>query len=121
MNESTIKVRLLEMDDFDAVVAIDDKIVKTSRPEYYERKFERLFKSIKNMDVSLVAEEDDGTLIGFIMGELYMGEYGIFKDEATMDTIGVDPDCQHKGIGKMLMSAFVNHLKKLGEAIQMGE
>ena len=28
------------------------------------------------------------------MGELYMGEYGISQEGATLDTIGVDPNCQ---------------------------
>ena len=114
MSETAIKIRLLEAEDFDAVVAIDEKVLKVSRPDYYERKFERLFKSIKVMDISLVAEEEDGTVVGFIMGELYMGEYGIFKDEATIDTIGVDPDKQRKGVGELLMTEFVHHLKRLG-------
>ena len=61
-----------------------------------------------------MAEEEDGTLAGFIMGELYMGEYGIFQEEATLDTIGVDPYCQHKGIGKHLINEFMDHLKTLG-------
>ncbi len=52
--------------------------------------------------------------MGFVMGELYMGEYGIFREEATLDTIGVDPDYQHKGIGKQLIEEFLDHLKRLG-------
>jgi ribosomal protein S18 acetylase RimI-like enzyme len=43
-----------------------------------------------------------------------MGEYGIFQEEATLDTIGVDPDCQQKGIGERLIDEFMLHLKKLG-------
>ena len=45
MNESTTKIRLMQADDFDAVVGIDKKVLKVSRPEYYELKFEKLFKS----------------------------------------------------------------------------
>ena len=37
MNDSTIKIRLMKAEDFDAVVAIDEKVLKVSRPEYYER------------------------------------------------------------------------------------
>jgi predicted N-acetyltransferase YhbS len=113
MNESTIKIRLMKADDFDAVVSIDEKIIKTSRPQYYELKFEKLFQSKDYLPVSLVAEED-GTVVGFIMGELYMGEYGIFQEEATLDTIGVDPDYQHRGIGDQLIREFMDHLKKVG-------
>ena len=60
------------------------------------------------------AEEADGTVVGFVMGELYLGQYGIFQEEATLDTIGVDPSYQHKGIGERLITEFVDHLKKVG-------
>ena len=114
MNEITLKIRLMKAEDFDAVVGIDEKVLKASRQEYYEVKFEKLFKSNDYLPVSLVAEEDDGTLVGFVMGEIYMGEYGIFQEEATLDTIGVDPDYQHKGIGEQLINEFVEHLRKVG-------
>jgi ribosomal protein S18 acetylase RimI-like enzyme len=52
--------------------------------------------------------------VGFVMGELYMGQYGIFQEEATLDTIGVDPDYQHRGIGQQLIKEFVDHLRKVG-------
>ena len=113
MKESTIKIRLMKAEDFDAVVGIDGKVIEASRPEYYEMKFEKLFKSKDYLPVSLVAEED-GKVVGFVMGEIYMGEYGIFQGEATLDTIGVDPDYQHKGIGEQLINEFMDHLKKVG-------
>ena len=114
MNESAIKIRLMKTHDFDAVVGIDEKVLKASRPDYYEMKFEKLFKSKDYLPTSLVAEEEDGTVVGFVMGVLYMGEYGIFQEEATLDTIGVDPHCQHKGLGKQLINEFMDHLKTLG-------
>ncbi len=113
MNESPIKIRLMKAEDFDAVVAIDEKILQTPRREYYEMKFEKLFRSKDYVPVSFVAEKEDGTTVGFVMGELYMGEYGI-QEEATLDTIGVDPDYQNKGTGKRLLDEFVDHLRDLG-------
>jgi predicted N-acetyltransferase YhbS len=114
MNESAIKIRLMKADDFDAVVGIDAKVLKASRPEYYEIKFEKLLKSKDYVPTSLVAVEEDGTVVGFVMGELYVGEYGIFQEAATLDSIGVDPDCQQKGIGERLINEFTEHLKTLG-------
>ncbi len=113
MTADTMKIRLMKAEDFDAVVAIDQKVLKTSRPEYYEVKFEKLFGSTDYLPASLVAEKDDGTLVGFIMGEIYMGEFGIFQEEAKLDTIGVDPDYQHQGIGEQLIKEFMDHLKSL--------
>ena len=114
MNESAIKIRLMKVEDFDAVVAIDEKVLKVVRPEYYEMKFDKLFNSKDFLPTSLVAEEVDGAVVGFVMGEIYMGEYGIFQEEARLDTIGVDPDHQHKGIGKQLINEFLDHVKTLG-------
>jgi predicted N-acetyltransferase YhbS len=114
MYKRTIKIRLMKADDFDAVVGIDEKVLKAARPEYYEMKFEKLFQSKDYVPASLVAEEEDGTVVGFIMGELFLGEYGIFQEQATLDTIGVDPACQQKGIGKQLMKEFMDHLRELG-------
>jgi hypothetical protein len=106
MTASNIKIRLMKADDFDAVVGIDGKVLKAARPEYYEMKFEKLFKSKDYLPASLVAEEEDGTVVGFVMGEIYMGEYGIFQEAATLDTIGVDPGYQ--------INEFVDHLRKVG-------
>ncbi|MFO7600868.1 MAG: GNAT family N-acetyltransferase [Candidatus Desulfacyla sp.] len=114
MNETVIKIRLMKAEDFDAVVGIDEKILKVSRPEYYEVKFEKLFKTRDYLPASLVAEKEDGTLVGFVMGEIYMGEYGIFQEEARLDTIGVDPGFQHQGVGEQLIHEFMDHLRSLG-------
>ena len=114
MNESTFKFRLMTADDFDAVVGIDQKILKTSRRKYYELKFDKLFKSKEFLPTSLVAELEDKTVVGFVMGELYIGEYGISQVGATLDTIGVDPDHRRQGIGKQLIDKFIDHLRELG-------
>ena len=114
MDESAIKTRLMTTDDFDAVVEIDEKILKAPRRKYYDMKFDKLFKSKEFLPTSLVATLEDGTVVGFIMGELYIGEYGISEVGATLDTIGVDPDYQRKGIGEQLIEKFIDHLRDLG-------
>jgi predicted N-acetyltransferase YhbS len=104
----------MQDNDLDAVVKIDEKIMKSSRMEYYQLKFERLFKSNDYLPTSFVAEEENGSVVGFLMGELYMGEFGIFQEVASLDTIGVDPSYHHKGIGKKLMNEFIDHLRQIG-------
>jgi len=113
MNENTINIRLMEADDFDAVVAIDEKVLKVSRPEYYEIKFDKYFKTSNFVPVSFVAVAKDGMVAGFIMGEIYIGEFGISQEGATLDTIGVDPDYQQQGIGEKLINEFAKHLRSL--------
>jgi ribosomal protein S18 acetylase RimI-like enzyme len=113
MKKNTVKTRIMGVDDFAAVVRIDEKVLKVPRREYYRLKFEELVQSTDRLPTSLVAEEEDGTVVGFIMGVLFIGEYGI-SHEATLDTIGVDPDHQHKGIGKQLINEFMDHMRELG-------
>ena len=113
MNEGTLKIRLMEVDDFSAVVRIDEKVFKASRSDYYRLKFETLVQSPDHLPTSLVAEKEDGTVVGFVMGKLYIGDYGITDEKATLDTIGVDPDYQNKGIGQQLINAFTDHLRSL--------
>lgn len=113
MDENTIKIRLMNFDDFDAVVKIDEKVLGNSRQEYYKLRFERLFDTGEYLPTSLVAENKQGIVIGFIIGELYIGEYGISQEGARIDTVGVDPDYRCQGIGKKLMNDFIDHLRNL--------
>ena len=113
MNKRAVKIRLMQVADFAAVTRIDEKVLQAARPEYYTLKFEELVQSTERLPTSLVAETEDGTVVGFIMGELFIGEYGI-SQEATLDTIGVDPDYQHQGVGKQLLKEYMDHLKALG-------
>ncbi|MHB8763746.1 MAG: GNAT family N-acetyltransferase [Deferrisomatales bacterium] len=114
MKESTVKIRLMQGEDFEAVVEIDEKVLGSPRREYYRAKFEKILESDDTLPVSLVAEESDGRVVGFVMGELFMGQFGIFQERATLDTIGVDPGCQHQGVGQLLVDEFVDHLKRIG-------
>lgn len=113
MSEGAVRTRFMKADDFNAVMRIDEKVLKTSRPDYYRVRFEKL-QSKDYVPVSLVAEKEDGTVVGFVLGELYIGEYGITQETATLDTIGVDPDCQQQGIGGLLIVEFMEHVKTLG-------
>lgn len=112
MNKS--KIRLMKVEDFGAVVQVDEKVFKASRSEYYKLKFETVVQSTDHLPTSLVAEDKNGKVVGFVIGELYIGEYGITEGKATLDTIGVDPDYQHKGIGEELINEFMDHLRALG-------
>jgi ribosomal protein S18 acetylase RimI-like enzyme len=114
MSKIAIKIRLMKVEDFTAVVRIDEKVTKASRADYYHMKFETAVQSTDHLPTSLVAEDQDGKLVGFVIGDLYVGEYGITQKSATLETIGIDPDYQQQGIAKQLITEFMNHLKDLG-------
>ena len=108
-----VKVRLMKAEDFDAVVGIDERVTGNSRLDYYKLKFEKFVQSMDYIPTSLVAEAEDDKVVGFVMGEVFIGEYGL-SDTATLDTIGVDPSQRDKGIGRQLIKEFMDHLKTLG-------
>jgi predicted N-acetyltransferase YhbS len=112
MSKNNVKVRLMEAEDFDAIVQIDERVLGSSRIDYYRLKFEKLVQSKDHVPSSLVAEAE-GKVVGFVMGELYIGEFGLSR-EATLDTIGVDPTYQNKGIGRLLIQEYMDHVKTLG-------
>jgi len=113
MKKSPFEIRLMRSDDFNAIVKLDEKVVQVSRADYYRLKFEELIQSTDRLPASLVAEQGDGKILGFIMGAIFIGEYGI-SEEATLETIVVDPDHRNKGIGRSLIDEFANHLSSLG-------
>jgi ribosomal protein S18 acetylase RimI-like enzyme len=113
MGAAKVNVRLLNQNDFKAVVIIDEKVFGHARPEYYETKFARALDEKNRIPLSLVAEVS-GNVVGFVMCELFIGEYGMPVTTATLDTIGVDPDFQGQGIGRQLMDELIGHLRKVG-------
>lgn len=113
MSTAEINIRLLERDDFNSVVEIDEKVFKQERPEYYERKFARALDKKDQMVASFVAVENK-KVIGFVMCELSVGEYGVPANEAFFDTIGIHPDYQNRGIGRLLLGELLAHLRKAG-------
>jgi len=107
------EIRPLNQNDFKAVVVIDEKVFSHARPEYYETKFARALEEKNRIPLSLVAEIE-GKVVGFVMCELFIGEYGMPVTTAALDTIGVDPDFQGQGIARQLMNELIGHLRKIG-------
>jgi predicted N-acetyltransferase YhbS len=107
------KMRVLRGTDLDAIVAIDAKASGQDRREYYERKIALLLDKKHTINSSLVAELD-GRVVGFIMGDIYFGEFGIPDTSATIDTLGVDPTFQNRGVASELMDQFIMNMKAAG-------
>jgi ribosomal protein S18 acetylase RimI-like enzyme len=104
-------VRTMVPSDLDRIVEIDIKVLGKPRPEYWEMKFALMEKRAQVS--SLVAELDD-TVVGFIIGDASSWEYGVPENIGWIDTIGVDPDHQRKGVAKVLFREMAENLKKVG-------
>lgn len=106
-----IPVRSMAEGDLRAVVAIDRRISGRDRLAYFERKLAEALNE-SDVRVSLVAELD-GVAVGFIMARVDFGEFGRVETTAVVDTIGVDPDYQHRGVGCALLSQLLANLGTL--------
>ncbi len=108
-----VVIRPLRDEDYEAIVEIDTRAAGRPRHDYIGRKFEHAIQSAGQLGTSYVATLDD-QVAGFVMGDVYLGEFGIFADTATIDTIGVHPDFEGKGIARKLFEEFVSHCRAAG-------
>jgi ribosomal protein S18 acetylase RimI-like enzyme len=91
-------------------VEIDKKVLGNERRAYWKRK-------IAYADIyprpALVAELE-GKVVGFIMGYVSGWEFGVPDTIGWIDTLGVDPEYQRRGIGRALFSALIENFKHSG-------
>jgi len=106
-----VLVRTMTVDDLDPVVRIDAAALGRRRPTYFGKLIE---KSVKHADlsISLVAELD-GQVVGFVVGTLYYGEFGVAEPSASIDVIGVDGRYRRKQVGQALLRQLRINLSAL--------
>ncbi len=104
-------IRTLQKDDLNAIVEIDEKVLGENRRNYWEGKLELMDK--KSSQVSLVVEIS-GDVVGFILGDISGWEFGVPETIGWIDTIGVDPAYQKRGLARALAHELIRNLKALG-------
>lgn len=104
-------IRPIGAGDLPDIARIDRAITGRDRREYIEHKLnETLVDSA--VRVSLGARLD-GAIVGFVMARADLGDFGRTEPVAVIDTIGVDPDYEHRGIGHALLSQLFLNLGAL--------
>jgi predicted N-acetyltransferase YhbS len=106
-----VKIRGLKTEDLDAIVKIDEKVLGENRKDYWERKLKSM--NSKSSQVSLVAEVE-GEVVGFILGDVSGWEFGVPETIGWIDTIGVEPVYQKKGVATALAHELIKNLKAIG-------
>ncbi len=106
-----VNVRTLRKEDLNAIIEIDERVIGEKRRTYWERKLEMM--NSKSSQISLVAELE-GKVVGFILGDISGWEFGVPETIGWIDTIGVEPAYQKKGLATALAHELILNLKNLG-------
>ncbi len=102
-----VAIRPMQQTDLQIVIELDAHVFGSTRPAYFERRLVALDNAdAGTRSIFLVAVYRD-QVIGFIMGTLAYGEFGLTQVTAILDSIAVHPAYQHQGIGQKLAEAFM--------------
>jgi len=108
--ESKIRIRPMEPEDIDNVLAIDRKISGVRRAVTYTDLITGDLGGV--LDLSFVAEVD-GQVAGFILARLaYVGEP--VMEVGLIQILGVDPDYWRQGIATKLVNVLLERCQSKG-------
>ena len=100
--------------DIEAMARVDERITGHYRPEVWERR--AVYYIRRDADAPKVAELD-GKVVGFMLGEVRGGEFGLDEPTGWIEFFGVDPDARGSGIARRLMEALLEHFRSRGARV----
>jgi predicted N-acetyltransferase YhbS len=105
------EVRPMQSEDLREIVRIDHAITGRDRSSYIAAQLKEAMGD-SALRVSLAARVD-GAIVGFVMARADLGDFGRTEPVAVLDTIGVDPEYAHRGIGHVLLNQLFANLSAL--------
>jgi ribosomal protein S18 acetylase RimI-like enzyme len=109
--QAETRIRPLDELDISAIVRIDERISGTYRPDIWERRVG--FYLRRDPGASQVAEAD-GKVVGFMLGDLRAGEFGLEEPSGWIERFGIDPDHRGHDLGRRMFTAMVDHFRAGG-------
>ncbi|MFO1217004.1 MAG: GNAT family N-acetyltransferase [Burkholderiaceae bacterium] len=104
-------VRSMTAADLPEIVRIDRGITGRDRGGYMAKRLAETLAD-SSIRVSLTSRVDD-TIVGYLMARADIGDFGRTDSVAVIDTLGVDPEYAHRGIGHALVSQLFANLGAL--------
>ncbi len=111
MTKVEVRIRALEDTDIGDIIALDEKLGGEYRPEVWER---RLGYYLRRDPESSTVAEADGKVVGFMLGEVRSGEFGLEEPTGWIEVLGVDPDYRGNAIGRRLAERVLASFGALG-------
>ncbi|HEX4743679.1 MAG TPA: GNAT family N-acetyltransferase [Candidatus Limnocylindria bacterium] len=109
-----VRFRPLTELDIEAVTRIDERVTGTYRPEAWEQ---RIGYYIRRDPESSQVAELAGNVVGFMLGEVRGGEFGLDEPTGWVEFFGVDPDARGRDVGSGLLDALLRHFRERGAQI----
>ncbi len=109
-----VRIRPITELDLDAITRIDERITGRYRPEVWEQRV--VYYIRRDPDAPKVAELD-GKVVGFMLGEVRGGEFGLDEPTGWIEFVGVDPSARGGGIGRRLAEALLAHFRERGAKV----
>ncbi|HET8567721.1 MAG TPA: GNAT family N-acetyltransferase [Candidatus Limnocylindria bacterium] len=106
-----LRIRPLTELDVEPVTRIDERVTGKYRPDVWETRV--VYYIRRDADSSQVAELD-GTVVGFMLGEVRGGEFGLDEPTGWVEFFGVDPAARGRDIGRGLLEALLSHFRSRG-------
>src|SRR5438132_13010298 len=94
---SDVRVRPMTELDIEGICRIDERITGKYRPEVWEQRAAYYIR--RDPDSSQVAELD-GRVVGFMLGEVRGGEFGLEEPQGVVEVVGVGPSGPEQGVGR---------------------
>lgn len=112
---AALRVRRVQAADISQVIALDTRVTKIAKPEYWSDIYRRYGKRRLHERFFLIAQNrlDRTRVLGFIIGEIRAWEFGSTPC-GWVFALSVEPDMRLHGIGEALLEAISGEFKKAG-------
>jgi ribosomal protein S18 acetylase RimI-like enzyme len=113
MLDSATEVAIRPFDELDIedIAAVDERIGGRYRPEVWEK---RVFYYLRRDPEGSFVATAEGKLVGFMLGEVRAGEFGMEEPTGWVEVLGVDPAFQGRAVGRRLATAMLDHFRAQG-------
>lgn len=111
LSRDRIPCRSMRSEDLEAILRIARLIDGSDHAAYYRDKMDESLTQ-SGIRVSMVAELN-GRVVGFVMASVDFGDFGRAEPAAVIDSIGIERECAHRGVGTALLSQLVANLGTL--------
>ena len=104
-------VQSMRPQDLQEIVRIDRALTGRDRSAYIHGKLDEAMND-SAIRVSMTARLD-GAIVGYLMARADLGDFGRIEPAAVIDTVGVDPEYEHRGVARAMLSQLFANLGAL--------